>query len=550
MFSDMKVKSAFLSRIFLKITLSIMTFYISILGCNTNDSKHYPGLVGIYYSEPNLTSIKAVTVLTSLEQNWDESVDFETGSSGVWDGYIIGPADAEVGFYLETNKSVVLEIDNESKIESEKGKASLAIKMKKDQMYPIRVSFYNAGKRTDYGHFTVKWNWENNDISTIPVTHLKHSDANLDELSWLPDLEPPSVDRSHFLTVSGKNVIVYHETGRFAAWPANNGIWSWGDEILVGMFRAYYKENKYHHSVDRTKPMEFVLARSLDGGETWKIEDPDNYTGDRGEVVELQEKINFTHSDFAMKIKNDNFFTSYDRGKIWKGPYQFPDFKLGNLTSRTDVLVNGKNDAFIFLSAKDTKVKATLQDRAFCVRTNDGGKTFNFISWMADIDTIRSVMPATVRMSENHLITALRRRYDPPLDQKKMLPKNYISVHESRDNGKSWNFQSIVAETDRGIRNGNPPSMVKLDDGRIVVIYGYRNKPYSIRARISSDFGKTWSKEILLRDDGRKFDIGYTRSVIREDGKIVTVYYFTTEEKKEMHIAATIWDPDEVEEVN
>jgi hypothetical protein len=210
-------------------------------------------------------------------------------------------------------------------------------------------------------------------------------------------------------------------------------------------------------------------------------------------------------------------------------------------------LVNGKHDAFIFLSAKDTKVKATLQDRAFCAQTIDGGKTFKFISWMAETDTIRSVMPATVRMSDNHLITAMRRRYDPPLDQKKMLPRNYITVHESRDNGKSWNFQSIVAETDRGIRNGNPPSMVKLKDGRICVIYGYRNKPYSIRARISSDNGKSWSKEILLRDDGRKFDIGYTRSVLREDGKVVTVYYFTTEEKKEMHIAATIWHPDEVQ---
>ncbi len=94
--------------------------------------------------------------------------------------------------------------------------------------------------------------------------------------------------------------------------------------------------------------------------------------------------------------------------------------------------------------------------------------------------------------------------------------------------------------------NGNPPSLVKLPDGRICVTYGYRNIPYSIRARISTDKGKTWSKEILLRDDARKFDIGYTQSIVREDGKIVTVYYYTTEEKNEMHIAATIWNPDDV----
>src|SRR5262245_32307961 len=31
-----------------------------------------------------------------------------------------------------------------------------------------------------------------------------------------------------------RNVIVHKEAGRFGGWPANNGIWSWGDEIVVG----------------------------------------------------------------------------------------------------------------------------------------------------------------------------------------------------------------------------------------------------------------------------------------------------------------------------
>ena len=26
---------------------------------------------------------------------------------------------------------------------------------------------------------------------------------------------------------------VYKEPGRFAGWPANGGIWHWGDEILL-----------------------------------------------------------------------------------------------------------------------------------------------------------------------------------------------------------------------------------------------------------------------------------------------------------------------------
>lgn len=39
-------------------------------------------------------------------------------------------------------------------------------------------------------------------------------------------------------------------------------------------------------------------------------------------------------------------------------------------------------------------------------------------------------------------------------------------------------------------------------------------------------------------------DIGYTRSVQRADGKIVTIYYWVGDPKKERTIEATIWDPD------
>ena len=39
-----------------------------------------------------------------------------------------------------------------------------------------------------------------------------------------------------------RNVKVYAEPGRFGGWPANHGLWSWGNEILVGFSRGYYKD--------------------------------------------------------------------------------------------------------------------------------------------------------------------------------------------------------------------------------------------------------------------------------------------------------------------
>jgi hypothetical protein len=327
----------------------------------------------------------------------------------------------------------------------------------------------------------------------------------------------------------------------------------WGNEILVGFHQGDYVAKDCSHSIGGNPRS--LLARSLDGGRTWAVEDPENFVGDGGKAVPCQWNINFAHPDFAMRCGQDEFYISYDRGKCWQGPYQFPDFGLNRrLTSRTDYIVNGKQDCLVFLSAKEPKVEAAVQDRAFCARTTDGGKTFRFVSWMTDEPLkIRSVMPSTTRCSEDHLVSAMRRRLDVDISGGKKMRKCWIDLYQSTDNARTWEFLSQVADT--GSSNGNPPSLVRLRDGRICVTYAYRGicsayryrwEPQGIRARISDDSGKTWGQEIVLRDDARTWDIGYTRSVQRPDGEIVTIYYYTTMANEEQHIAASIWDPDMV----
>ena len=55
-----------------------------VASCDSNKPAENPGLVGLYFSEPNLTAIKAKMVLTSLQQNWDETAFQTTDSSGIW----------------------------------------------------------------------------------------------------------------------------------------------------------------------------------------------------------------------------------------------------------------------------------------------------------------------------------------------------------------------------------------------------------------------------------------------------------------------------------
>jgi hypothetical protein len=89
-----------------------------------------------------------------------------------------------------------------------------------------------------------------------------------------PTLAPRKLEARH--------VMVYHKPGRFGGWPANHGIWSWGDEILVGFSAGWYKDlGPERHAIDRDKPEEHLLARSRDGGRTWTIEDP----GEHGALI-------------------------------------------------------------------------------------------------------------------------------------------------------------------------------------------------------------------------------------------------------------------------
>src|SRR5690242_9982830 len=73
---------------------------------------------------------------------------------------------------------------------------------------------------------------------------------------------------------AASHTVIYRETGRFGGWPANHGIWSWGNEIVVGFRSAHFKVMPVGHARDPEKPEEEYQARSLDGGKTWTVEKP------------------------------------------------------------------------------------------------------------------------------------------------------------------------------------------------------------------------------------------------------------------------------------
>src|SRR5690349_16278791 len=73
-----------------------------------------------------------------------------------------------------------------------------------------------------------------------------------------------------------KHVVVFQEAGRYGGWPANQGAWSWGNELLVGFDDGEFNVKQSGHTLTRTVGPKQRLARSKDGGETWSIEEPDD----------------------------------------------------------------------------------------------------------------------------------------------------------------------------------------------------------------------------------------------------------------------------------
>lgn len=544
--------------IFKNLPLLLIFIAIFFLQCQNQNSGEYKGLIGAWYYGGDLTRIGTSKQISYLDQKWGVNKGHGNDWSAQWEGFVEAPADGEVTFYAESNQDqeFIIEVADEKllHIKGDETTSHGSIDMIKGHNYPIRVKYLQHSGGESY--FTTYWSWADKEKEVIDLNALSFNEQQAEYWHYTEKPDPEDFDFSTLKTIPVENHIAFYESGRYAGWPANNGAWNWGDEILVGFSLSYFDPNSSGGHETRGSERN-VVARSLDGGKTWKKEVPENYTGGKMENPENYKTspgVNFTHPDFAMRIEERRYFVSYDRGKNWEGPYHIKveaeGVEIDDLTSRTDYVVLGPDECIVFMSAETGLVETDYQDRSFAVRTTDGGKTFEFLGWMTHDTDVRSVMSTTEYIGDDHLVSVVRRKHNEKFGEgRPHIVKNWIEAQESKDNGKTWTALGKVAYTDDGDRNGNPPAMVKLPDGRLIVAYGYRAYLYGIRMKISSDKGKTWSDEIVLRSDGATWDIGYPRMVLRPDGRVVVMYYYTTDDNREQHIGVTIFDPDNVKTV-
>lgn len=147
--------------------------------------------------------------------------------------------------------------------------------------------------------------------------------------------------------------------------------------------------------------------------------------------------------------------------------------------------------------------------------SKDDGLTWQ---WLAEIPT-RQGDDATKSYHELHAIEAADGTLIAQIRNHNAANKGETLQSESTDGGKTWSLPHSIGVW------GLPSHLLRLRDGRLVMSYGHRRKPFGNQARISNDNGKTWGEAIILSGDGIGGDLGYPSTVELPDGTLLSVWY-------------------------
>ena len=364
-----------------------------------------------------------------------------------------------------------------------------------------------------------------------------------------------------------EHVTISYDPGAFLGWPFSYGLWAFPDgEVLAGFTRgpcAYEQPHDVQHWV--VDPLsEQVTLRSTDAGRTWPAEsvgvvathhDLARAWFDGTMPAAPSDPPDWTSPDFCMttgfsvppgRAQHAGYIQySQDRGRTWDGPYVVPSLGFGHVQVKPHHVVRPDGVVLLFVTvARANVADAPLYGkygRRFVAvfASADNGVTWRYLSSVLptspDRQFIERYYGSPTLLPDGRILIALRCQ----LDGANAWPE----VFESEDGGWSWRFVSRIADW------GGPTDLTCLRDGRVVAVYGRRTPPFGVRARVSTDAGRTWEPERVLRNDGGAFDLGYPRVAELPDGDVITTYYFNRADDPVQceggvrHIAATIFSP-------
>ncbi len=350
-----------------------------------------------------------------------------------------------------------------------------------------------------------------------------------------------------------KDVIIYHDTAFYAAFPS---VVKLKDDKIISAFRRapdrkifgekgnnHVDHNSYLVAVrsadgeNWTKDVELIYAHSFGGSQ-----DPCLLRLRDGTILCTSYGWQQVRPDGLSNLKPPYFESggyiflggyvvrSEDEGKTWQGPYYPPHIQperhfnaYGHRVPAYNrgALYEAGDGRILWIIAAHDSIKKTSN---YLIASKDKGITWEYVSEVAK-DAKASFNEASVYETPKGDIVGFLRTAN--FDDQAVIAR-------SEDGGKTFSWEPMGFQ-------GHPLMPLRLADGRVLLVYGYRHKPFGIRARILNAECTDWktSKEFVLREDGGNTDIGYPWSVELSDNKVLVVYYFN-KDNGIRHIAGTI----------
>ena len=352
-----------------------------------------------------------------------------------------------------------------------------------------------------------------------------------------------------------EDIVIYEDTAFYSAFPS---VVKADDDFLVAFRRAPNRMifgEKGNNHVDPNSYM--VMMRSKDGVK-WEGEpsllyahpfggsqDPCMVRLSDGSIICTSYGWAFVRPEGMPNLKkpySENkdgvvFLGGYvvkseDEGRTWQGPFYPPSLPV---ESRLDALgrplpaynrgamCEGKDGRLFWVVA--ASMEGTKTTSTHLLISEDKGETWEYSCPVAVDDKVTFNETSIHETPNGDLVAFLRTGgFD---DQ--------ACIARSTDGGKSFQPWEKMGF------QGHPFHALTLNDGRVLLTYGYRHEPYGIRAKIlnpeCTDFST--APEFIVREDGGSTDLGYPWAVQLDDKRALVVYYFN-KEKGTRHIAGSV----------
>lgn len=379
------------------------------------------------------------------------------------------------------------------------------------------------------------------------------------------------------------NAVIYRNEHEFASHPYTRGFWETPGHGLICNFSlatvdyaaaaAGHPDLLNHTFLVTNSPggRRGATVRSDDNGRTWKVTSVDPHrpnndvmvprVGIDGRPGPLSEvgPVDFTDpkvlvtnfnylymqndplvrdfygdlKTFTEMAERHSFFRiSKDAGRTWSRSAMLPMDNLANLAAYDSATIRADGRCLLFMTGSAPGFGGAPGSNGplvYC--STEDGTDFHFLSWIApDRHGGPPFMyPRGVALPNGRLLCVLRRDRDWSAAQ-------WTEIYSSDDGGGTWQFLSRATDF------GAPSAPVLMSDGRLVLVYGRRMDPPGIRAVVSKDGGRSWSPEIIVRNDAGSWDIGYPRAWEVSPGRVGVVYYYNAKDDP-MQVKTNAWPP-------